>query len=290
MSDPNLDALLVRPMSRADLDQAVEWAAGEGWNPGLNDADIFWETDPAGFVRAELDGEMVGSGSIVSYGGAYGFMGFFIMKPGLRGQGLGRRLWFERKRLLRARLEPGAAIEMDGVFDMQPFYAKGGFQFLHRDLRFAGEGLRVEADPDLVPLTEVPEGQLLAYDRAHFPADRPGFLARWIRQPGALALGAPGEDGALVGYGVIRPCRVGFKVGPLFADDGAVADRLFRSLVAFADGSEVFLDVPEVNAAAMELAARYQLREVFGCARMVDGEDPGLPLDEVFGVTTFELG
>lgn len=283
--------LVVRPMSRADLDQAVEWAAAEGWNPGLHDADIFWATDPEGYVRADLAGEMVGSGSIVSYGGRYGFMGFFIMKPEHRDQGLGRRLWFERKRLLRARLEPGAAIEMDGVFAMQDFYARGGFRFLHRDLRFAGKELRVEADPSLVPLEDVPTEQLLAYDRAHFPVDRPEFLRRWVRPRGGLALGAMSEGGeCLAGYAVIRPCRVGFKIGPLFADAPPIADRLFRSLAAFADGAEVFLDAPEANPAALELAARYDLREVFGCARMVDGPAPALPLDEVYGVTTFELG
>lgn len=205
--------LVVRPMSRADLDQAVAWAAAEGWNPGLHDADVFWATDPEGYVRADLDGEMV------------------------------------------------------------------------------GKELRGEPDPSLAPLADVPEELLLAYDRAHFPVERTEFLRRWVRPRGGLALGAMAEDGAaLAGYGVIRPCQVGYKVGPLFADTPEVADRLFRSLVAFADGAEVFLDAPEANPAALALAARYELHEVFGCARMVDGPAPELPLHEVYGVTTFELG
>ncbi len=71
----------------------VDWAAAEGWNPGLGDADTFWATDADGFVGVHRDGALVASGSIVSYAGEFGFLGFFIVRPELRGQGLGRQLW-----------------------------------------------------------------------------------------------------------------------------------------------------------------------------------------------------
>ena len=60
------DELRIRPMSRSELDILISWAANEGWNPGLHDADIFWDTDPSGYVAAEIDGELIGGGSIVS--------------------------------------------------------------------------------------------------------------------------------------------------------------------------------------------------------------------------------
>jgi hypothetical protein len=105
----------IRPMRRDELDVLVGWAADEGWNPGRTDADIFWGTDPNGFIAAELDGELIGGGSIVDHGGSYGFMGFFIIRPDKRGHGLGGELWFRRRDLLLERLGPGATIEMDGV-------------------------------------------------------------------------------------------------------------------------------------------------------------------------------
>jgi hypothetical protein len=40
--------LVIRPMSRGQLDLAVQWAADEGWNLGLKDADCFYQTDPDG--------------------------------------------------------------------------------------------------------------------------------------------------------------------------------------------------------------------------------------------------
>lgn len=40
----------------------------------------------------------------------------------------------------------------------------------------------------------------------------------------------------------------------------------------------------------MDLARRHGMREVFATARMYNREIPALPLDGIFGVTTFELG
>ena len=54
-------------MTRDELATLVEWAAREGWNPGLNDAEVFLATDPEGFVAAEINGELIGGGSIVAY-------------------------------------------------------------------------------------------------------------------------------------------------------------------------------------------------------------------------------
>ena len=76
-------------MRRAELDTLMEWAADVGWNPGRNDAQIFWDTDPQGFVAAEQGSELIGGGSIVSYGGRFGFMGLFIIRPDQRRQRLG---------------------------------------------------------------------------------------------------------------------------------------------------------------------------------------------------------
>jgi hypothetical protein len=41
----------IRAMVRADHDRAIDWAAGEGWNPGIDDAGCFLATDPGGFLE-----------------------------------------------------------------------------------------------------------------------------------------------------------------------------------------------------------------------------------------------
>ncbi|WP_166359746.1 GNAT family N-acetyltransferase [Pseudomonas akapageensis] len=281
-------------MTRPELDQLVGWAAREGWNPGLHDAELFWATDPDAFIAADLRGELIGGGAITSYHGDFGFMGFFIVRPEFRGQGLGNMLWHARRDRLLARLHPGASIGMDGVFAMQDYYAKGGFVFSHRNMRFRAEIseplVTVEVDgQDIVPLASVPFDQVVDYDRSCFPAARATFLSGWVSQPDALALGCR-HNGQLSGYGVARLCRHGYKIGPLFADDALAANALFVQLANFAQGGPVFLDAPENNPAAMALVQQHAMVEVFGCARMYLGPAPAIAHERIFGVTTFELG
>ncbi|WP_428607564.1 GNAT family N-acetyltransferase [Sedimenticola sp.] len=285
---------VIRNMTRPEVDQLVDWAASEGWNPGLHDADRFWATDPEAFMAAELDGELIGGGAITAYGGEFGFMGFFIVRPEYRGQGYGNRIWHFRRDRLLSRLRPGATIGMDGVFTMQDYYAKGGFLFSHRNLRFRSEvAAHAATSPiennNIIPLAKVPFDRLLEYDRRCFPAARPTFLKGWIAQDDALALGYQ-RNGVLCGYGVVRRCREGCKIGPLFADDSQIADALYEQLAGFAAGGPLFLDAPENNPAAMALVQRHRMTEVFGCARMYLGPAPALAHERIFGITTFELG
>jgi GNAT superfamily N-acetyltransferase len=276
-------------MTGPELTELVDWAALEGWNPGLHDAELFWRADPDAFIAAELDGELIGGGSIASYDGRFGFMGFFIVRPEFRGLGFGNTLWQARKRLLEERLRPGAAIGMDGVFEMQDWYARAGFRFSHREVRFRGIGSKPEPGGSLVTLAEVPFEQLLNYDSGCFPAPRERFLRAWVTQSESLAL-ASLDDGELAGYGVIRRCREGAKIGPLFADDAATAAKLYDGLAGHSVGDPVFLDIPEVNPEAIAWAASRGMQPVFGCARMYAGPAPDLPATRIFGVTSFEFG
>jgi GNAT superfamily N-acetyltransferase len=286
--------LVIRNMTRPEVDELVSWAAREGWNPGLHDAELFWTTDPEAFIAADLDGELIGGGAITSYNGEFGFMGFFIVRPEFRGRGFGNALWHARRKRLLARLRPGASVGLDGVFAMQDYYAEGGFVFSHRNMRFRTE---ISGHPatslvdakDIVPLTTVPFDQVLEYDRVCFPALRPTFLRVWISQPDALALGCQ-RDGKLSGYGLVRRCGEGCKIGPLFANDALAAEALYTHLAGFAAGGPLFLDAPENNPAAIELVHEHRMTEVFGCARMYLGPSPVLAHERVFGVTTFELG
>ena len=288
--------LHIRNMTRAELDVIVEWAANEGWNPGLHDADIFWATDPDAFIAAELKGEMIGGGSIVNYGGVCGFMGFFLIHPQFRGRGFGAQLWLARRERLIKRLQAPARIEMDGLFHMQSFYAKGGFQFLHRDFRFQATASAQSNVPasnstlcDVVDLSTLAFDEINQYDQTIFMAPRPQFLRRWISQPACHALGAT-HNGKLVGYAIARPSRTGYRIGPLFANDPAIVGRLFQSLLTRLPHQQVQIDVPECNTAGVEMVKSSGFQEVFGCARMAFGPPLPRPLQNIFGVTTFELG
>lgn len=185
----------------------------------------------------------------------------------------------------------GINIGLDGVILQQPNYRKSGFKLAYRNVRYAGESFpRVGTDKDVVPLDGIKFDELVMYDSRFFPAPRKHFLHAWVRMPESRGLGIA-RQGRLSGYGVIRRCRQGFKVGPLFADDETIAEQILLQLSGrVSGGAPIFLDVPEINRAAVRLAERFGMRRVFETARMYTGDAPAIELGGVFGVTTFELG
>jgi hypothetical protein len=157
------------------------------------------------------------------------------------------------------------------------------------DVDVRGEGGGAGADSP-VPAASVPFSEIALYDRLHFPAPRETFLHCWLSRPGSHALVDSGTDGGVAGYGVIRRCENGHKIGPIFSDTPEGANRLFRALAATAPGSPVFLDVPEPNRKGLRLADRFGMTPVFETARMYTREIPLLPLDRIYGITSFEMG
>jgi GNAT superfamily N-acetyltransferase len=272
-------------MRREELAFAIDLAAQEGWNPGLHDAACFLAADPGGFLVGEVSGEPVGCISAVSYAGRYGFVGLYIVRPEFRGRGHGLRLW--RAALERLR---GHVVGLDGVVAQQANYARSGFRLAHRSVRHEGRAAPSAVHPSVRPAAADDFGSIREFDRRIFPAPRDAFLDAWLTQREAGAFVAT-DGGRLAGYTVVRRCRVGWKVGPLAADDSVVARRLYDAAAAHAGaGAALFLDVPEADPAGARLVADLALSPVFECARMYLGTEPSIERSKWFGVTTFELG
>ncbi|MGK7912631.1 MAG: GNAT family N-acetyltransferase [Synechococcus sp.] len=278
----------IQTMARPQLDIAIDWAASEGWNPGLHDANSFYTTDPTGFFIGLLDGQPIASISAVRYGTTYGFIGFYIVHPDYRGQGYGLKIWQAGLDYLK-----GRTIGLDGVVAQQPNYIKSGFQLAHRNIRYEGIGGnfdRPEILSDVQPLDALDAEAIATYDRAFFPADRTQFLNSWLQYPDSVGVGVKESD-RITGYGLLRPCRTGHKIGPLFADTPQIAQDIFHVLIANIEtGAPFYLDVPEVNPHAVTLAERHNMTGMFETARMYINSQPEISLDRTYGITTFELG
>ena len=87
------DSFRVRTMLPGEVALAVDWAAAEGWNPGLTDASCFAAAAPDGFLLGEFAGAPAAILSVVNYDEHFSFLGFYIVRPDLRGRGLGLRIW-----------------------------------------------------------------------------------------------------------------------------------------------------------------------------------------------------
>lgn len=283
-------ALEIRPMSIEDLQLTLDWAAAEGWNPGLEDAEAFLAADPEGFLMGWVDDVPAVSIAAIRYSDQFGYIGLYICQEAYRGHGHGAAL----ARAGLTRLE-GCTIGLDGVVARTENYARLGFESANRSFRYGGE-ISVERpdDPRLVDVTEDlldsnVANAIVRLDRVFFPADREIFVRRWITPTETRNAVALVDGDMLTGYGVIRACGEGSKIGPLFAVSPEDAETMLRALAAKRPGL-TFIDVPGPNEAGCDLAERFGLSARFETVRMYHGEPPDLPLSETYGLTTFELG
>ncbi len=287
MRHPN--NLTLQALDQAGLKTLVNWARTEGWNPGPHDYEAFWATDPEGFYGFYAGGQLIAGGAVVSYGGAYGFMGLFIVHPDYRGQGIGNKLWYLRRDLLIKRLKAGASIGMDGVVAMQPFYNKGGFEIAFKDERYECIGRATPVSGNISNITAADFNEILFFDTQCFGFERATFLEHWLKLPNVRTF-QHRTEGMLNGFAVMRQATTGFKIGPLFADNDEAAEDLYKACLNSAIDQPIYLDIPMTNTGAVHLVKKYQAKYVFECARMYYGDPPSVDMNKVYGITTFELG
>ncbi|AZO64195.1 GNAT family N-acetyltransferase [Mesorhizobium sp. M6A.T.Cr.TU.016.01.1.1] len=274
----------IRTLALEEVETLVDWAAAEGWNPGLGDAAAFHAADPEGFIGAFVDGEMAAGISAVAYGDDFGFIGLYICRPDRRGEGHGKAVWDAGTARLGNR-----TIGLDGVVEQQANYCSTGFAPVYRTIRFVGSpDVPAAADSGIRAIGPELLADVVDYDSRFFPAPRRSFLEHWLRPPHmALAIV---RDGAIEGYGVARRCRDGCKIGPLFSNSLDAASRLFAALANASGAGNIHLDVPETSGQFAALLSSAGLQPGFETARMYKGKAPQLMQSGVFAITTLELG
>src|SRR5258708_35237851 len=87
---------IVRNMSAGEVDLSVKWAALEGWNPGLHDAQCFWAADPDGFFIGEWRGGPGARPAPLAPREELGFLRLCIVEPPLFRQRFGTCGWERR--------------------------------------------------------------------------------------------------------------------------------------------------------------------------------------------------
>src|SRR5712671_7430693 len=161
----------IRTMRPQEIELAVDWAALEGWNPGHADAACFATVDPQGFLIGEIDGAPAATISIINYDPGFSFLGFYIVRPDLRGRGHGMAIW--RAAIAHAGRR---TIGLDGVIAQQEYYRKSGFMLAHRNIRYAGTvAAPGPAAAGIVALSDIPFAEVEGDDATVFPAPRTTF-------------------------------------------------------------------------------------------------------------------
>jgi len=273
----------IRVSTAREVATLVDWAAGEGWNPGLHDAAAFHSADPNGFLGAFVGGEMVAGISAVAYGDSFGFIGLYICHPEFRGQGHGKAVWDAGMARLGER-----PTGLDGVDQQVANYARMGFSPAYRTVRHSGRLPGASVHTTIQPIGNNLVTEIEALDRRFFPAPRRSFLEHWLKPP-HVALAAM-RDGSVAGYAVARQCRQGWKVGPVFAIDQADARHLLSGLAALIGDADIHLDVPEPAGDFSAFLLRAGFTRGFVTTRMYRGSVGTTKLPQAYATTTLELG
>lgn len=272
----------VRNATLREARQLLAWAAAEGWNPGLCDADVFYEVNADGFFVAVDSDEPIGGISVANHTADFAFLGLYIVVPARRRQGVGRALL--RRGLAHA---AGRTIGLDGVEAQQRNYAKSRFVHAGANTRFTGRPApQRDADIRIADANDIPA--LIAAEAAASGVEKPRYLSAWFASAdGRTTLVSRGKAG-IVGFCTVRLCGEGSKMGPLLADNAAIAQRLIGHAATMSD-APLMLDVPETSSGLSALCRQLGFSAGFRTARMYRGPHVA-HLDRFYAVSNMSLG
>ena len=270
--------MTIRQMQRADLDIVLDWARQEGWNPGIEDASVFFSTDPAGFFVQEIDDQLISGISVVNLSPDVAFLGLYITKPEFRGKGFGIALW-------EAALSHAGdrSVGLEGVMDKVENYASSGFEPAGRTVRFCGALPQQEA---AATHSAVELDDLIAADGRYNGFIRTRFASVWFTDTDTRHTVAVDAQN----FATARQCHDGVKIGPLYAHSQGALEGLLYAIDRKFPGQSVTIDIPDVSDALAEFMSGLGLDPAFETVRMFNKRPPVPDYPKYAALATLELG
>lgn len=284
--------IIIRQAEQKELKMIMSWAAREGWNPGKYDFISYFSLGANAYLLLCLDDKPVGSISLVQYSKEFAFIGLFIIDPAYRLQGWGKTLWNEALK----RLEFCSSIGLYAVPAQVSRYRASDFKDSHSNRRWSKNSpLKTEDTSHLINTAKNPYlmfSKLCEYDRSVFKHSREKLLQSMLSLPQTCAFVSFNESGEVNGYGVVRPCESGFRIGPLYADDIESAQVLCRVLLAKVPGEKIILDSPVTNRFGITFAEYFGLEHVSSAdtVAMFKGNQPESKEERCYGLASLEIG
>lgn len=285
--------LRIQEMKEDELAMVMSWAEDEGWNPGKYDYQSYYALDKRNLLLMFLNEEPIGSISIVKYSSQFAFIGLFIVKKKYRNQGYGTKLWEAAMELL----EQYSSVALYAVPKQVRRYQKSGFSAQYFNSRWNLNASKAEDVSTFITNQQDPQviyNKMLEYDCKLWGGQRSLFLDKVLTQEQSYAFVTFNQTtGKVNGYGVIRPCIKGYRIGPLYAHDLEDAKILARVLMAqVPNESKVIFDIPEKNRFSHVFAEYFGLERAPGIDTfvMIKGEDYDRNEEICYGKASLEIG
>jgi GNAT superfamily N-acetyltransferase len=236
------------PLRTAELDSALALSEEPGWNQIAADWRMFLELGTVHAVRNSA-GQVVATAATLPYGGRFAWISMVLVTAAYRRQGLATRLLNRCVADLTAQalvpvLDATPAGRM--VYTALGFEDTWGFHRLACNAWQAGAAPVGEPAATIRAITDTDWPDLCRYDAAAFGADRSGILARLRgRMPQAELIAHRGDR--IAGFLLGRDGRSATQLGPLVADDDAVAGTLLLRGLAAVQGP-IYVDLADAKA------------------------------------------
>jgi GNAT superfamily N-acetyltransferase len=266
-----------RPLSDNDLADVLQLSTLAGWNQTADDWRMLLQLAPAGCFGIEVDGRIVASASLLTYGAQLGWIGMVLTHPEYRHRGLARSL-FEHVLSLADSLQV-QTLKLDATDQGQPLYESYGFRVEQQIERWSGAGHYDNCD---LGTAEAHTENFVELDRQAFGADRSELLRALAGRGGFFS----GDEA----YALVRPGRVASYLGPCIASTVNSARGVLREALSRTDAANWFWDLLPSNISAVELARELGFSPQRRLLRMARGAEMAKDDQRVFAIAGFELG
>ena len=275
---------IFRTSTQAEIYTTLDWAAAEGWNPGIDDALVFFQTDMHGFFVAELDGAIVAAISVVNHSDDMAFLGLYLCDPMYRGKGIGYGIW----QYAMAHAGP-RTVGLDGVKEQQANYARSGFTLAGASTRMQGCMPQMDSN-DIRPISyELDVEAIKNLDVAANGYVRDAFISGWTKDTDERKTVVYETDNAVTGFATIRRCKSGHKVGPVIAPNSDIAIKLVSAAARLMSARQVIIDMTDGQPQFKDRLITFGFETTFETARMYRGRPPKKN-ETLFAIATMELG
>jgi GNAT superfamily N-acetyltransferase len=247
--EPSDQALAtVSPLLEAEIGAADALVREAGWNQTAGDWRVFLRSGTVRAIRTGA-GRVVATAATLPYGGRFGWISMVLVAVDHRRQGLAKRLL---RRCIDDLSGTGLVPVLDATPDGRPVYRALAFEecwaYQRLSARTVLKAAVLPAPPAGVTIRRADDTcwqALCAYDAAAFGADRSALLANMRERLPAVAQVAE-RAGRIVGILLGRDGRTATQVGPLAADDDAIALALLARGLDAVEGP-VYIDLADAK-------------------------------------------
>ena len=225
--------LVIDSLGPGDLEAALRLSTQAGWNQTATDWQRLFDLSPEGCLAGRLDGRLVATATVASFGRDVHWIGMVLVEEAMRGRGFGSTM------LARV------PICLPVSLSVRPVYLKLGFAEVAPIDRWTGVLKAVGPSNGLERIDRSNFDEVASMDRAGCGADRSALLLHLMHEPGVLGVMARGE-----GFAFLRPGRTNAHLGPMVASGDPIFSTLLSRLAGLSESATIFVDALRTPGAA----------------------------------------